>query len=282
MMLRTTIIFLTAMLALTQSFIVVAQNKSVATVSAVSGDVYLQQIDQTAASQMIARGTNIYAGERIKTAVNSSVTINFFDLTRVVLDADSLFVIKQFPQTMDKGDVVLELITGGARVTSGIIAKRTPERFSMLTPGGTIKSSQAQWVVQSCTAGRCDEQHETYQRCAAYVHPPTHNRQFVSVYKGSLEISGCAGKVVKEGESIIKIDEVESGLALTQDQRCDIVDQVPCFVLLNEKLGRDKFRQFLPNLTPIEGQADLIEKIQKRPHKRPPTIRPRIDRPNRR
>lgn len=284
MMLRKIIYaFLVSFVVATPS-VVFAQSKSVATVSAVVGDVYVHQVNGDDDSQLIERGRGLYAGEKIITTAQASVTVNFFDLTRVVLDADSALQIKQFPQTMDKGNVVLELLSGGARVTSGIIAKRYPERFSMLTPAGVIESSQAQWVVQVCASERCDTQYDEYARCAAYSHPPTLNRQFVSVYKGSLKITGCANQVnLGEGESLFKSGAMNNDeLSFAKGTSCQVVEQVPCFILLNDKLGRDRFRQFLPKLTPINGEFDQIEKLQKRPHKRPPTIRPRIDRPTRR
>lgn len=69
--------------------------------------------DQSGVERKVKRRSSIYAGDVIRTGEDGWLTINFFDLTRVVLRPNTKFIVRKFPQTMDSGDIELEFIQGG-------------------------------------------------------------------------------------------------------------------------------------------------------------------------
>jgi len=277
------------LIAVSSSTVLAEQSNSVGTVVQVMGTANVVSsgvVDKPAVSR-----TLIFPGDRLVTGDNSWVTINFFDLTRVVLSPNSDFLIQRFPQTLSSGGVELEIKSGGARITTGTLSNESPDRFIVQTPAGEIVSSRSEWLVRICKDADCDRLHKTFKRCANYAHPTTINRQFVGVYKGRVALDYCAPK-----------QEVVAGSTATSSLNqasCQVLDEVPCFILSDGKLGGGKLRKLLPKLTPQEpsayrepsadGELSTIKNQPKtkerpsmrpkRPESRPPTVRPRVNRP---
>jgi FecR protein len=225
----------------------------------------------------------VFSGDMLVTRADGWLTVNFYDLTRVVLRPDSEFVIDAFPSTMDKGDVALRINRGGVRMTSGLIASQSQERFILSTPSGNLSVGRAEWVVRICDGDECDPQLSNIKQCAKYENGLTTNRQFVSVYKGEVNAGYCPeSSMVSVGTSSV------FGNALAGDQQeCVIVDEIPCFVLFDKQLGRGKVRIFRRKLTPV-ADSDIEDDPERdkrpdsrqvRPAPRARMPRPRIERP---
>jgi hypothetical protein len=249
-----------------------AASRSVGSIARTIGDTLIERDKESIATR---NATMIYSGDRIVTGDHSWLTINFFDLTRIVLRPNSEFVIHEFPTTMDSGSVSLELIKGGVRITAGTISNASPDNFKLMTPHGLTTGSRAEWVVRVCEKEDCSELEATFQQCSSFLKPPTADNQFVSVYKGSVNVAYCP---------LIKKVGIGSTAVFNQETlSCKKLDEVPCFILSDGKLGKDKLRKFLPKLTPDpnyqEKDSTRPQSRPKRPESRPPMPRPRVNRP---
>ena len=261
---------------------VVSKEKSVGSVVRVVGDVSRVGVDGVTRKLHIQH--EIYSGDKLITSKDGWLTVNFYDLTRIVLRPDSEFHVSSFPVTMDAGDIDLKMVRGGARITSGTIASRSRERFTLSTPSRTLHAGRAEWVVRVCHGQLCDSEYNAIKQCKKYQKPTIKNTEIVSVYQGQVGINNCAeNSAVVQGSSVI---------LNTQTQRCYVIDQVPCFVLFDGKMGKDKIRTFLKKLTLNEmlevGDDESQSKDEIRPesrHSRPSSrtrrTAPSIDRPRR-
>lgn len=245
-----------------------AQEKSVALVARLSGQVTLSRDKQ---HTKLTRSDELYVGDQIITGDESWLTINFYDLTRVVLRPNTQFVIHRFPQTMGDSAVLLQLHSGGVRVTAGTNSNGAAERFRLMTPEGQIQSSRSEWVVRICEGDECEKLEKSFSRCHDYANPGLTNKQFVSVYKGSVQLQYCrADTVLHEGST------ASSEIA---NNHCETVEYVPCLILSDGNLGKDKLRALLPDLTKLPStKRDDINRPA-RPQSRPRPPRPRTTRP---
>lgn len=245
-----------------------AQDKSVGTVVRALGEVQLLashgQQRQLRTQDRVAPGDTLITGE------DAWLTVNFYDLTRVVLRPNSRFKIERFPRTLDEGDIKLQLFSGAARVSSGTIASQSLERFSLLTPNGLIQAGRAEWVVRLCEGQDCQRLSEEIRSCGRYEKPNSLNQQFVSVYKGEIAPAYC------EAQTRIRLGQ--SAMSQLQSNSCTVIPEVPCFILFDKKLGRDKARALEKNLTLLPGQEASVQRPpprRERPakrgeHRRPP------------
>lgn len=245
-----------------------AQEKSVGLVARASGKVMLTRNNQ---KSDLKKRADIFIGDQIITSDNAWVTINFYDLTRVVLRPNSKFTVHRFPQTMGDGIVQLELESGGARVVSGTNSSGSLERFYLMTPEGLIKSSRSEWVVRVCNNDDCEQLEESFSRCTDYVNPDLNNKQFVSVYKGSVQLEYC------RSDPMLTAGTTAS--SKITNNMCETVEYIPCVILSDGNLGKDKLKAFLPDLIklPSSQRRNIERPVRPLPRPRPP--RPRTNRP---
>ncbi len=221
-----------------------AQKKSVATFTRVEGSIVL--VNDKRSPREVHRGQVVYSGDRISTGKDGWATINFFDLTRVVLRPNSEFTIDKFPQKIGAGRVELSLTQGAIRVTTGTISNSSVDHFMLNTPQGRIVSSRSEWVVRLCQANECPELHDDLKICRRFDHHTAENQAWVSVYKGNVGVEYCdIVKPVKRGMSVLHQQATES---------CELVDYIPCAILADRGLGRDKLRRFMPLLNSFEKE----------------------------
>ncbi len=261
---------------------VISKEKSVGSAVRVIGEVSVTSIDGETKKLKVQQ--EIFSGDRFVTGKGSWLTVNFYDLTRIVLRPETEFYIASFPITMDAGDIDLSVVRGGVRITSGTISSKSHGKFTLATPSGKLHAGRAEWVVRVCDGQRCDNEYNKIKQCKKYLKPMIKNSEIVSVYQGQVSIDHCVGSsVVEQGSSII---------LNTQNHRCDVVDQVPCFVLFDGKMGKDKIRTFLKKLTLDEASEEQLgedqlkeggrpESRKSRPNTRTRRTTPSIDRPRR-
>lgn len=212
----------------------------------------------------------LFVGDSIETGANAWVTFNFYDLTRVVLRPNTKFHIREFPETTPSGKIILEISEGGARITTGTIAAEDSERFNVVTPYGDLTGGRSEWVVRVCAEDECEQLEQSFSRCSGYQSVTKRNRQFVAVYKGVLDLDYCP---IQQG-----LNPGETSVFDPQANSCKVLDEVPCFILLDEKLGRGKLGKFLPRLKPVSEENT---RPSRRPSSRAVQPRPRVDRPRR-
>ena len=261
---------------------VIAKEKSVASIVRAVGEVSATGIDGETRKLHVQQ--QVYSGDRLVTGKGSWLTVNFYDLTRIVLRPETEFHIVSFPITMDAGDIDLKVVRGGVRITSGTIASKSHERFTLVTPSGNLNAGRAEWVVRVCDGQYCDNEHKNVKQCKKYQKPLIENTEIVSVYQGQVTMDHCEDSAV--------VQQGSSNILNTQTQRCDVIDQVPCFVLFDGKMGKDKIRTFSKKLilngtsesNDEEGQPNEGERPESRhsrPNSRTRRTTPSIDRPRR-
>lgn len=245
---------------------VLAQKKSVATFSRVVGNITIINDDKP--QREVRRNQVVFTGDTIKTGPMGWATINFFDLTRVVLRPNSEFIIEKFPQAVDGGRVQLVLNNGAIRITTGTLSNSAADNFVLETPLGAIGSSRAEWVLQLCEGDECNELQQDIKYCGQFDNKDTKQQQWVSVYKGSVSLPYC--------ELERSVTTGMSSIYSYQNPSCEFVNYIPCFILADKALGRDKLRRFLPLLDSLKIKRH-DEKIIDRPRR--PDARPRRNRP---
>ncbi len=110
---------------------------SIAVVVRSSGDVL--KIDSQQISSPLQRRDVLIEGDSITTGKTAYVTLKFADQTVLDLGENSRLVITQFtpPSNKVKGQLVLELLSGGVRTISGSIGK-VPGAFELRTQHASI------------------------------------------------------------------------------------------------------------------------------------------------
>jgi hypothetical protein len=226
-----------------------------------------QGLSRTATARM-----SIYVGDVIETSDEAWVSVNFFDLTRVVLSPNTKLAIRRFPETMSADEIEFEIFKGGIRVTTGTLAAQFPDNFSVLTPQGRVSGGRSEWVLRVCNENDCEPLEQSFTQCQDFQSNDTSDKQYLAVYKGSVSSDYCPNTpAAKTGETSV---------FSTISHSCEIIDEVPCFILFDHKLGRDKIRKFLPKLTPAAHKEKAPR--PKRPNSRSSqSTRPRVIRPSR-
>ncbi len=249
-----------------------AELKSVATIVQASGSAIT--VSSEGEKRSVVLRQSLFVGDSIETGANAWVTFNFYDLTRVVLRPDTKFLIREFPETTPSGKIILEISEGGARITTGTIAAEDSDRFNVVTPYGDLTGGRSEWVVRICAEDECEQLEQSFSRCSGYQSVTKRNRQFVAVYKGVLDLDYCP---IQQG-----LNPGETSVFDPQANSCQVLDEVPCFILLDEKLGRGKLGKYLPRLQPVsEDDRQENTRPSRRPNSRAVQPRPRVDRPRR-
>ncbi|MDH5517954.1 MAG: FecR family protein [Gammaproteobacteria bacterium] len=92
-------------------------------------------------TRQIFVGGPLYEGDKVSTGLSSFAVIAFRDQSRVTLNADSEFEIKKHHYNENDASVssvLMSLLRGGLRATSGLIGKSNPAGYKMQTPVATI------------------------------------------------------------------------------------------------------------------------------------------------
>jgi hypothetical protein len=246
-----------------------AEKISVATIARAKNSSSITSVDGT--SRTAVARMPIYVGDSIETSDDAWLTLNFFDLTRLVLRPGTKVVVRKFPQTMTSEKIEFEVFTGGMRVTTGTLAAQYPESFSVITPHGELSGGRSEWVLRICNQNDCALLEQTFSQCSDYESVDNVGKQFLSVYRGVVNYEQCPIlENVNVGQTAV-FDHVS--------QSCQVLEEVPCFILFDQKLGRDQIRSFLPKLTPTP--RDSNPRPPKRPTSRTVQPRPRVNRPRR-
>jgi len=247
-------IYLVLLLILFKQSNAMAQNSVATIVRATNASTI---ISPNGDSRVAAVRQNIYAGDSVETSENAWLILNFFDLTRIVLRPNSRLTIRRFPET----------VSGGMRVTTGTMAAKYPDSFSVVTPNGELSGGRSEWVLRICEDDDCEALGQTFDRCQDSQHIEKIDKQFLVVYKGVVNYPQCRVQPeLNPGETTVYDPSTE---------RCEVIDEVPCFILFDQNLGQDKIRIFRPDFSPILTVPD-VQRPQRPNNRRlpPPGARP--------
>lgn len=99
-----------------------------------------QAIDSNGTSRSLAKGSEVYAGDRLVTG-SGRLQVSFVDGAFVSVQPDSEFKIDQYKyagQQDGTESAVYDLIKGGVRAVTGLIGKKHPDSFKVHTAVATI------------------------------------------------------------------------------------------------------------------------------------------------
>ena len=126
----------------------------VATVVHLSGPLLAKKADGTA--KILAIKSEVEEGDTLVTEKNTYAQLKYLDNSEMTLKPNTTFVIEKFSFESDKpgGDSAsFNLVKGGLRSITGLLGKRSKERFSLKTPTATIgirgTTFIAEWVEAS-------------------------------------------------------------------------------------------------------------------------------------
>ena len=135
-----------------------ASTEIVARVVAFQGDGTI--VANSGQARAIEARTPLYVGDLVRTGASSYAVLVFSDQTRVTVQKDSAFLVSRYhyvANSLDAGNVFLEMIRGGARFVTGLVGKAKPigvrgTGFDVFcAPKGSSGSSAAP------AAAKCDE-----------------------------------------------------------------------------------------------------------------------------
>ena len=89
----------------------------------------------------VAAGAPLYASDRVSTAPGGHAVLGFRDDTRVTLNSGTKLALSQFTFDAEqpaRGNMLLQLLSGGLRVATGLIAKAAPRQVLFKTSTATV------------------------------------------------------------------------------------------------------------------------------------------------
>lgn len=111
----------------------------VGAVSQLSGPLFAQKAD--GAMKSLSLKSPVEQGDTLVTGKNAYAQIRFTDNSEITLKPDSQFKIDSFsfePEKKEEDNALFSLIKGGLREVTGLLGKRSKERFGLRTPTATI------------------------------------------------------------------------------------------------------------------------------------------------
>ena len=103
------------------------------------GVLHAERVD--GASRLLSVNSGVQPGDTLKTEHNTFARIKFSDDAEVVLRPDTVFKVESYHYAAGKqaaDEVTFGLVKGGLRAVTGLLGKRTPEKFRLNTPVATI------------------------------------------------------------------------------------------------------------------------------------------------
>lgn len=100
--------------------------------------------------RIVATGAPVAVGDTITTAADSFAVIALLDEERIVLRPGSTFRIEAFNASPGAESITLNLIKGGIRALTGLIAKRRPDSFRLHAPAATIGIRGTDFIARVC------------------------------------------------------------------------------------------------------------------------------------
>ena len=118
----------------------------------------LSAVSGPRSGRQLANGDLIYVNDVVETSADGLAVIVYQDGTRAVLRASTRLGMQSYryePSNPDSGNAAFNLVRGGLRILTGLIAQRTPARFTVGTTVATIGVRGTGFDI-SCT-GACAE-----------------------------------------------------------------------------------------------------------------------------
>jgi hypothetical protein len=134
-----------------------AETKRVAArVTAVTGQAVVT--GSGAAQRAMRPGDPVYEGETVHTADGARVQLRMADDSDMHVRQRTEVTVKSYRRDAggtEPGNAIVELLTGGLRVVTGLIGKGEGDSYQVRTPTGTLGIRGTDYVLVVCETGDC-------------------------------------------------------------------------------------------------------------------------------
>lgn len=163
--------------------------------------------------RILGKGLALQQGDRLTTSENGSAIVKLADGTRMTVRPNSELVLTQyqFKENAPDNGMLMQLVRGGFRAVTGLIAKSGPDAAKVQTSTATIGIRGTDFDARLCT-GECGQESA---RVSASARPNAvlASAKVVSVEGGALAAVDASGqrRRLVEGGSIYPGDVAETG-----------------------------------------------------------------------
>lgn len=195
-----------------------------------AGDVQLRRGDSLS---RLAKGAELDGGDVVLTGTEGRAQIRFTDGGLVALYPDSQFTVTRYADGAGTGEdhFVVNLLRGGMRALTGLIGKRNPASYKVITPTAVVGIRGSAFMLAIDANGKV----------------------LVSGERDEIEVctqAGCVG--VTAGEAVLVLSDQELPV-YTHTRALLPVPELPTPMLMGEQLdvqGRRAFVYIVPAPTP--------------------------------
>ncbi len=195
-----------------------------------AGDVQLRRGDNLS---RLAKGAELDGGDVVLTGTEGRAQIRFTDGGLVALYPDSQFTVTRYADGAGTGEdhFVVNLLRGGMRALTGLIGKRNPASYKVITPTAVVGIRGSAFMLAIDANGKV----------------------LVSGEQDEIEVctqAGCVG--VTAGEAVLVLSDKELPV-YTHTRALLPVPELPTPMLIGEQLdvqGRRAFVYIVPAPTP--------------------------------
>jgi hypothetical protein len=168
-----------------------------------SGVVHVTNTDGT--HKMLNVGSEVQSGDTLKTELNTYTRLKFTDGGEVVLRPETIFKVSSYrfePTEKSRDSFLVELLKGGMRSVTGLLGKRSSEKYRMTTKAATIGIRGTHFGAILCNDDCANLQTVTGTA------PP--NGLYTDTLEGTTVVSNAAGSVEVHAGSFSYTSEMNS------------------------------------------------------------------------
>ena len=164
------------------------------TVTQLSGPMMAKKADGKV--KILSLKSEVEAGDTLVTEKNTYALVKFIDNSEITLKPGTTFVVEQFAYQADQpeGDQAsFNLVKGGLRSLSGLLGKRSKEKFSLKTPVATIGIRGTYFTAEYIAAGGYAAPGSSLPRTGSPAGPTLAPGLYTSVTTGQIVVSNPGG-----------------------------------------------------------------------------------------
>jgi len=146
--------------------------------------------------KILSLKSEVEAGDTLVTEKNTYALVKFIDNSEITLKPGTTFVVEQFAYQADQPDGDLasfNLVKGGLRSLSGLLGKRSKEKFSLKTPVATIGIRGTYFTAEYISAGGYAAPGSSLPKAGSPAGPTLAPGLYTSVTTGQIVVSNPGG-----------------------------------------------------------------------------------------
>ena len=132
---------------------VVVTVKGIVAVTPVTGDPYF-----------LEKSSSIYEGDTISSTKKSFAVLGFIDKSKIVIKADTVFSVVGYGFSDTENESTLNLLKGGIRTVTGLIAKKNPDNYKLDTPVASLGVRGTSYDAVMCDQKCLDQKYPNQKR----------------------------------------------------------------------------------------------------------------------